>query len=260
MKKSILIITLSVLQLFLFAANPPKEKRNYFEIRIYHFDNKEQQKITEDYLQNNYIPALHKAGIKLIGVFKPVEDDTAADKKIYVLIPYSSLKEFEKIKINYSIPGIDINAANKYVTAPYDKPVFNRMETILVRAFEEMPGLAKPTLTGPRNERVYELRSYESASEKIFQNKVDMFNKGGEVDLFKRLGFNAIFYSEVIAGARMPNLMYMTSFENKKERDEHWKTFSADEEWKKLSAMPQYQHNVAKIDITFLRPTSYSDY
>jgi hypothetical protein len=58
----------------------------------------------------------------------------------------------------------------------------------------------------------------------------------------------------------MPNLMYMTSFENKEARDMHWKSFSADPEWKKLSALPEYQHNVSHIDITFLRPTLYSDF
>jgi len=54
--------------------------------------------------------------------------------------------------------------------------------------------------------------------------------------------------------------MYMTTFENKASRDEHWKTFVADAEWKKLSSMPEYQNNVSKIDITFLRPTEYSDF
>ena len=87
-----------------------------------------------------------------------------------------------------------------------------------------------------------------------------MFNEGGEVALFKRLQFNAVFYGEVLAGSRMPNLMYMTTFENKAARDEHWKTFVADAEWKKLSSMPEYQNNVSKIDIFFLRPTEYSDF
>lgn len=86
-----------------------------------------------------------------------------------------------------------------------------------------------------------------------------MFNEGGEIDLFKRLGFNAVFYSSVISGAKMPNLMYMTTFENKAARDAHWKTFVEDPFWKKLSAMPEYQHNVSHIDITFLHPTDYSD-
>jgi hypothetical protein len=133
------------------------------------------------------------------------------------------------------------------------------METIFLKAFEKMPSAAAPALTGSKAERVYELRSYESASEKIFRNKVDMFNKGGEVALFKRLGFNAVFYGEVLFGAKMPNLMYMTSFENMNTRDQYWKTFGSDPEWKKLSAMPEYQHNVSRNEIVFLRSTNYSD-
>ena len=107
--------------------------------------------------------------------------------------------------------------------------------------------------------RVYELRSYESASEKIYRKKVEMFNKGGEIKLFERLNFNAVFYGEVLSGPRMPNLMYMTSFENINDRNEHWKSFVADQEWKKLSSMPEYQNTVSKIDIVFLAPTPYSD-
>ena len=58
----------------------------------------------------------------------------------------------------------------------------------------------------------------ESATEKNLKIKVQMFNQGDEIGLFKRLNFNAIFYSEVISGSKMPNLMYMTSFENKAAR------------------------------------------
>jgi hypothetical protein len=45
-----------------------------------------------------------------------------------------------------------------------------------------------------------------------------MFNEGGEIELFKRLNFNAVFYASVISGSRMPNLMYMTSYESKADR------------------------------------------
>ena len=114
-----------------------------------------------------------------------------------------------------------------------------------------------PQQRSETSERVYELRSYESASETLHQNKVAMFNEG-EVELFDRLGFNAVFYGQVIAGSRMPNLMYMTSFENKAARDEHWKSFGNDPEWKTMSSLPKYQHNVSKIDIIFLKPTAYS--
>jgi hypothetical protein len=177
-----------------------------------------------------------------------------------VLIPYSSLNQFENIKArSFSATGNSEDDKN-YINAAHDKPAFARIESILLKAFENMPALAKPSLTTPRNERIYELRSYESASEALFHNKVEMFNKGGEIEIFKRLDFNAVFYSEVISGSHMPNLMYMTSFENKPAREEHWKKFGADDAWKKLSALPQYQNNVSHIDVTFLRPTSYSDF
>jgi NIPSNAP len=115
-------------------------------------------------------------------------------------------------------------------------------------------------LKADKNERVYELRSYESATEKLFRNKVKMFNEGGEIAIFKKLNFNAIFYSEVIAGNKMPNLMYMTSFENMADRDAHWKNFGSDPDWKALSSLPEYRNNVSHIDIMFLRPAAYSDY
>ena len=121
-----------------------------------------------------------------------------------------------------------------------------------------MPSFHVPQLKNSPDKRVYELRSYEAYSEEIFKNKVEMFNEGGEVILFNRLGFNAVFYASVISGSKMPNLMYMTTFEDMASRDEHWKAFSDDAEWKRLSAMEKYQKNVSKIDILFLRPTDYS--
>jgi len=129
-----------------------------------------------------------------------------------------------------------------------------------LHAFEKMPHPALPQLSAPKAERVYELRSYESPTEQYHISKVQMFNAGGEVSLFKRLNFNAVFYADVLAGSHMPNLMYMTTFNSKADRDAHWKTFGSDPEWKALSAKPEYQHNVSKAEITFLHPTDYSDF
>ena len=86
-----------------------------------------------------------------------------------------------------------------------------------------------------------------------------MFNEGGEIGIFSRLNFNAVFYSEVIAGSHMPNLMYMTCFNSIKDREEHWKAFKDDAEWKRLSGLPEYQHTVSKSDIILMHPTEYSE-
>lgn len=58
----------------------------------------------------------------------------------------------------------------------------------------------------------------------------------------------------------MPNLMYLTTFSDKKNRDEHWNNFVESPEWKRLSAMEKYKNTVSHADIMLLYPTEYSDY
>jgi hypothetical protein len=197
-------------------------------------------------------------GITKVGVFKPRDNDTTAKSRWFVFIPYKSLRQFESIQNKLETDRIYNSAADEYMTA-FDKPPYQRMEKILARAFPHMPVSAIPNLTTPRADRVYELRSYESATEKLHRNKVKMFNAGNEVSIFKRLGFNAVFYSQVIVGRSMPNLMYMTTFDNMQSHDEHWKNFGNDDEWKKLVKLPEYQHNVSHQDIYLLYPAEYSD-
>ncbi len=242
-----------------FAALSVAPKREYYEIRTYFFKDKSQEEKADKFLKDAYLPALKRAGISKVGVFKPVETDSTYGKRIYLLIPYTSLDQFTKLPDVLQKDKLFETAGQEYLHAPYTAPPYARIQSVLLLAFTGMPKMEVPSFTTPVTDRVYELRSYEGHTEKIFKNKVQMFNAGDEVGLFKRLGFNAVFYGEVLSGNRMPNLMYMTTFENKTSRDEHWNAFRDDPQWKKLSAMPEYQHNVSKIDIFFLRPTSYSD-
>ena len=241
-------------------AEQGKKTGEFYQITIYHFSTTDQQQLIEQYLKDAYVPALHRQKISNVGVFTLIANDTAKDKRIYVIVPVKSLQQFSDITARLSADN-DYQANGKsYLDASYKTPPYNRLENILAQAFPLAPFLNLPTLTGPRNERVYELRSYESPTENIFANKVKMFNEGGEIALFKQLNFNAVFYSSVIAGCNMPNLMYMTSFENMADRDAHWKTFGSAPEWKKMSSLPEYQNNVSKNTSFFLRTTAYSDY
>ncbi|MGI4832021.1 MAG: NIPSNAP family protein [Janthinobacterium lividum] len=239
------------------APRPTAERPAYFELKVYHLKTARQEALVDSFLQRQYLPALHGAGVATVGVFKPIGNDTAADRRVYVCTPYASLRQWEQLA-KTTAPQLPA-AGGAYENAAYNQPAYARLETIFLQTFADMASLRAPKLEAPRSERVYELRSYESASEKIFANKVQMFNAGGEIKLFDRLGFNGIFYGAVLFGARMPNLMYLTAFANMPAREAHWKTFGADPEWKQLSARPEYQNNVAHIDITYLRPTAYSD-
>lgn len=240
------------------AAFSKKGSRDYYQLKVYHLATKAQEDKLDTYLQSAYLPALHRAGIPNVGVFKAIEKDS--EQLVYVFIPYTSWKQFEGLQAKLDADNQYQADGKAYIDAAYNDLPYRRIESIILKAFEEAPVPSVPQLSGPKSERVYELRSYEGPTEKYYRNKVQMFNKGNEVGLFKRLGFNAVFYSEVISGSHMPNLMYMTTFNSKADRDKHWDTFNNDPEWKTLVAKPEYQHNVSKAVIMFLRPADYSDF
>jgi hypothetical protein len=247
----VLITSLNVL------ANAPS--RNYFQLKIYYYKTQAQETVIEQYLQQAYVPALHRAGVKNVGVFKPVtQQDT--DRRIYVFTPFTSIDKLSGIENLLQTDAKYLADGKDYIDANFKEAPYTRIESIVLQAFPGMPGTAVPELTAPKAERVYELRSYESATEKYNVNKVKMFNVGDEIGLFKRLGFNAVFYSEVIAGPRMPNLMYMTTFNSKADRDKHWEAFSNDTQWKGLTAKEEFKNNVSHADIIFLHPADYSDF
>ena len=237
-----------------------EQSRDYYQLLTYTFDSEAQVATTDAYLKDAFLPALKRFGTGPVGVFKNRLSDKDTTYKTYVLIPLASLTQVAGLDASLANDTVLQSAGAAYMDAPYDQPPYRRMESTLMQAFSDMPRMHTPSLTGPRADRIYELRSYESATEKLYRNKVDMFNAGGEVVLFDKLGFNAVFFGEVLSGSRMPNLMYMTTFENMESREAHWETFFSSLEWEALKADPKYQHNVSKADILLLYPADYSDY
>ena len=234
-------------------------EREIYELRVYHIESQEQERRLDNYLETAFLPALHRAGISDVGVFKPLlADKDEAGSKTYVFIPYKNMEQFIELPEKLALDKRHQEDGNDYINAPHDAPVYRRMEIQLMRAFQGMPSYKIPALNGPKKNRVYELRSYESATEKLHVNKVDMFNEG-EVDIFDRLGFNAVFYGEVIAGSNMPNLIYMTTFSDMESEIAHWDAFRTDPEWEEMKVMEKYQNNVSRNDTKLLFPTDYSD-
>ena len=236
------------------------QTQEYYQLKIYSFDNEAQEKLTDNYLEIAFMPALKALDIKNIGVFKPRPSENDTSKKTYVLIPFSSLVQFRLLEDALATNESYKSKGKAYLEASHDKPPYSRIESSLMKAFVDMPKMRPSTLDGPRKDRIYELRSYESATEELYKKKVDMFNAGGEVALFDKLGFNAVFYAEVLSGARMPNLMYMTTHANQEVRDANWKAFVDSPEWNKLKVIPKYQNTVSRNDTRLLYPTEYSDY
>ncbi|MHA4893453.1 NIPSNAP family protein [Pedobacter sp. PWIIR3] len=259
MKKiSLLIVVLAILATKSFAA-----AKDFYQIKIYHLKNADQEKMVENYLEKAYLPALHRAGIAKVGVFKNIKaatfDESKDERLIYVFVPFKSADALLKLNEKLEKDNAYQQSGSEYINAAYNKAPYDRIETILINAFEKSPVFNLSAVSTPKSKRVYELRSYEGPTEKLYKSKVKMFNTGDEIGLFKRLGFNAVFYGEVVAGSRMPNLMYLTTFENKAARDQHWDAFFKDSQWTALSVQEEYKNTVSKSTILFLYPAEYSD-
>jgi len=228
--------------------------QEYYELKVYNLKSAEQQKLVEDYLKNAAIPALNRHGVKHVGVFTEMKPE--GQTKLYTLIQYNSLAHFNTVT-----EAIDKDAELKlkgtaYLNAPATAPAYERIESSLLKAFAHSPVLAAPD----KKDRIFELRQYQSASEAAGKKKIEMFNDQGEIDIFKRLGFNPVFWGETIIGGQRPNLTYMVTFDDIEAKNAHWKAFGGDPQWKKISSVPEYADAllVNKITSTMLVPAAYS--
>jgi hypothetical protein len=236
------------------AENFKNNGRDFYELRVYTLKNEQQQKLVEDYFKNAAIPALNRLGSKNIGVFTELKP--AGQTKVYVLIPYNSLADFLVVQEKLSGDAAYQEKAAPYLNAPATEPAYERIESSLLMAFAHSPALAVPA----QKQRIFELRRYEHASEGAGKKKLEMFNEAGEAGIFKRLGFNPVFFGETLIGEQRPNLIYMVTFDDMQAHDRHWKAFGGDPEWQKIRTIPDYSDAklVSHITSTFLAPASSS--
>lgn len=261
LKQVVLVFFLAIIvSVPVLCANPAPAKQMYYEIKIYRYNTEAQAQTLDKYLKDAFIPALHRAGISKVGVFKPIEKDTAYGKMTYVFIPYKTADEYIKLVTTLENDKVYQQAGKDFLDAPYNDPPFVRYESIFMKAFKNMPEFRPPSYSTPVGERIYELRSYESATEAKAAKKIEMFNDGGEIGIFEKVGSNAVFYGQVLFGSRKPRLMYMTTYADMKSHDEHWNAFRNSPEWKELSGRQEYKNTTSKTNPYLLHPTDYSDF
>ena len=234
------------------AAMGGESKQEYLELRKYRLHVGSKKNLLGNFLRKVGIPAMNRIGIKPVGVFTAMYGPN--DPTLYVLLVHKSL---ETVMNSASLLMQDKGyrkAGADFINAPLSEPTFVRMESSLMLAFKDMPKLQVPEKKG----RIFELRIYESHSIKAAKKKIEMFNEGGEIAIFKKTGLQPVFFGETLIGPLMPNLTYMLVFENMADRDAKWKVFGSDPDWKKLRSDPAYRDTVSNITDIILRPSSYS--
>src|SRR5690606_39556565 len=159
--KSFLFITFFALSNSFSAQN-----KTIYQIKTYLTNSEDQLKTTEDFLKYAYLPALKRIGIKSVGVFKPKTIESDSIKKVMVLIPFASLEQFSSLDSELSKDAAFQTAGATYLKAPYTNKPYLRIESILMEAFSGRTNLTPSLLSNSRADRIYELRSYESHTER----------------------------------------------------------------------------------------------
>jgi hypothetical protein len=265
LKTSLAVSTTAALAAGARAAVPAAAGREYYELRCYRLKAGASAAPLDGYLEKAFIPALNKRGVKTVGVFTELEVDKKAvtskplaNSPVWVLVPYPSLEAFVSVSAELNTDPAVVQAGAAYLNVPKASPAFDRIDVWLLRAFKSMPKLELPAFSAKKvPTRVFEMRDYESHSERAALSKMAMFDDG-ETELMRDLGLSPMFFGQALAGPNLPHLRYITCGPDLAAHLANWKKFGPDPRWVKMKDLPQYKDNTSKNTARFVVPASYS--
>jgi hypothetical protein len=227
--------------------------QEFYQLRKYALQTGPQLALAQNYFEYALIPALNRMAMAPVGAFKL--DIGPETPTYYLLVPATSAEALVTLDTRLTDDAEFVKAAVAFWGAPASAPAFVRVESWLLSAFAGWPKIAAPK----RDKRIFQLRTYESASYAGHVRKVEMFNQA-EIGIFTRTGLAPVFFGDTLIGSRMPSLTYMLTFADVAELNGRWNVFVNDPKWKELSQRPQYADAeiVSKISNLYLSPLSCS--
>lgn len=230
--------------------------RDYIEVRKVLMESAEKRDAVDGFMRDALIPAANRAGISKVGVFHTTPfEGGEEDLAVHLVLVHSSLGAFESSWATLEADEEFHEVGSEILDRPKDNPSFLRMENSLLLAFSHFPR-AETHMVG--EERFMEMRIYESHSGKFAGLKREMFNEGGEIEVFNKCGFHPNFWGQALTGSLMPNLTYMLTFKDADDHKACWGAFRDSPDWAALKTDPKYKGTVSHITKIFLKPREYS--
>jgi hypothetical protein len=209
-----------------------------------------------EYAKSALVPAMNRAGVKPVGAFTvSVGPDSPS---VYLLLPHPSAESVMTLGGRLTEDAEYKRAAAAFRALPANDPPYVRRDSSLMLAFSGFPTLQAPSGAAAVPSRLFELRTYESHNDAAGLKKIEMFDKGGEIPIFNRVGLTPVFFGRNLVGSGLPSLTYMLVFPSLAAYDKAWTNFREDPEWVKLRTLPEYADIVSNIHNLLLRPTDYS--
>jgi hypothetical protein len=208
------------------------------------------------YAKDALVPALGRAGLAPIGAWNvAVGPDQPT---VHLLLPHPDADSVVTLAARLEADAEYRKAAASSLALPPADPPFLSCDSSLHAAVPTLPGVEKPAGAAAGQDRVFELRTYRSATEAAGRRKIEMFEAGGELALFRRVGLQTVFLARDLVGGGLPSLTYMVVFADEGAREKSWAAFRDHPEWVKMRDDPRYADTVSRIDSAVLRPTDYS--
>lgn len=209
-----------------------------------------------EYAKTALVPAMNRSGVRPVGAFSvSVGSQLPAT---YMLLAHPNAESAVTLGGRLTQDAEYKQAAASFRSLPASDPPYVRRDSWLMLAFPGFPKIEPPTGPLAGTGRVFELRVYESHNETAGLKKIEMFDTGGEMPIFRRVGITPIFFGRTVVGTGMPSLIYMSVFSDMAAREKAWAAFGADPDWVKLRSQPEFANIVSNIRIEMLRPTDYS--
>jgi hypothetical protein len=234
------------------------QKPQLLELRRYRFRFGPMEARHAEYAKGVLVPALNRAGIKPVGAFTPsIGPDSPS---VYLLLPHPDAASAVTLVARLRADEEYRKGYETFRSLPATDPPYVRRESTLMVAFDSVPSIAAPTGPQAAPSRTFELRTYESHNEAANAKKIEMFEAGGEIGIFRRVGLTPVFFARDLIGPTLPSLTYMVVFADMAAREKAWGTFGGDPEWVKLRSAPGFSNAeiLTNIRISLLRPTDYS--
>lgn len=237
------------------------EDQQILELRTYELIDAGAELKLDAYLEQALIPALLRQGLGPIGAFGQSKGTANAKAneacQVMLLIAGPNANLVTSAASKLASDSLYKEKAREYLGTPPESPLLKRVRSELLLSFACWPQVTVPVQKKEQSDRLFELRIYESPTEKRGDLKVEMFNSE-EVPIFLDSGVIPVFMGQALVGDKLPNLTYMTVYDDEASRTAAWKKFVAHPDWQVLKQAEKYEGTVSKIHKSDWVPKPYS--
>jgi hypothetical protein len=236
------------------AQGPGSKKPGCYVVHHYRLQLGSQGTRLSDYLSKTYLPAVARAqgGPSLV-----LEGQVTEHLPLVTVIDaFASVEQAWSLRAKLRADKAFQDGTDGWQAGP-ERP-FESLTTELLEASDFAPEFA-PVSPPPKSPRVYEMRVYQTHTQKELRGLVERFAEA-EVKILTRAGSQPVMFGSTVFGNDRPNLTWMLAFDDMGAREKFSAAFGADPEWAALrkQSLERYGQIPSYRRISLYRSAAYS--